>query len=265
MNNKIFSYLNYYTDFEYKIEGMKNYKRSDDHACFAEALSKMRSNFDNEKEFSGSYRIRIYRTKCKIVQSKNNFCLLSKKEIRDYINILKKAVDFKWRFLKDNKDFFTVKVDIPKGYHTTHRAVLFWIRNLYEFPNNVYVKDAELFRKDHKYDYMGALNVHKLVCLSNEERGGGHAIFDDYYEYLGTLDEYRKACNSCKGYYISDAIGEIARSIEKSSRDSLIINEPGDENFKTLEFWNEPDNDCPQRKDRFEVYSKNLKLYTRKR
>lgn len=263
MNNKIFSYLGYYTEYEYKIQEMKDYKKAGNTACFSEALSNMRTKFDIEKEFSGSYRIRIYRTKCKIKESKNNFCLLSKKEIRDYINILKKVVDFKWRFLKDNKDYFTVKVDIPKGYHTTHRAVLFWIRNLYEFPNNVYVKDAELFRKDHKYNYIGALNIHKLVYLSNEEKNGSHAIFDNSFKNLGTLDEYREACNSCEGYYLSDAIGKTANSIKKSMNYSLIINESV--NFKTLEFWNEPDNDCPQRKDRFEVYSKNLKLYTRKR
>lgn len=265
MDNVIFKYLNYYTDFEYKIEGMKNYKRSDNHACFAEALSKMRSNFEVNKKFGGSYRIRIYRTMRNISDNRNNFCLLNKKEIRDYINILKKVVDFKWRFLKDNKDFFTVKVDIQEGYHTTHRAVLFWVRNLYEFPNSVYVKDAELFRKDHKYDYIGALNIHKLVCLSNEERIGGHAIFDDDYTNLGTLDEYKKACNSCEVFYLSDAIGQTANSIEKSRTYSLIINESVDGNFKTLEYWNEPDNDCPDRKDRFEIYSKNLKLYTRKR
>lgn len=127
------------------------------------------------------------------------------------------------------------------------------------------MKDAELFRKDHKYDYIGALNIHKLVFLSNEERIGGHAIFDDDYTNLGTLDEYKKACNSCEVFYLSDAIGQTANSIEKNRTYSLIINESVGGNFKTLEYWNEPDNDCPDRKDRFEIYSKNLKLYTRKR
>lgn len=263
MNEAIFRYLGYYTEYEYKIQGMKDYKKASNTACFAEALSKMRSKFKTDEKFSGSYKIRIYRTKFQISKSKSNFCLLSKKEIRDYINILKKVIDFKWRFLKDNKDFFTIKADIQEGYHTTHRAVLFWIRNLYEFPFNVLVKDAELFRKDHRYSYIGALNIHRLVYISNYLNEDCHSMFKHLYNNLGTLDEYKRAFNYDRDFYVSDAIRDIANSIKKEKPIDCTCSDL--DRLRTLEFWNEPEDDCPQRKDRFEVYSKNLKHYTRKR
>lgn len=263
MSNAIFRFLGYYTDYEYKIQGMKDYKKAGNTACFAEALQKMRSNFETSEKFSGSYKIKIYRTDRKIKESKSNFCLLSKKEIRDYINILKKVVKFRWRFLKDNKDYFTVKVDIQEGYHTTHRAVLFWIRNLYEFPFNVLVKDAELFRKDHRYSYIGALNIHRLVYISNCLKEDCHSLFKYHYNSLGTLDEYQRAFNNDRDFYVSDAIRDIVNSIEIEGPIGTACSDSDE--LRTLEFWTEPDQDCPQRKDRFEVYSKNLKHYTRKR
>lgn len=263
MSNAIFRFLGYYTDYEYKIQGMKDYKKAGNTACFAEALQKMRSNFETSEKFSGSYKIKIYRTDRKIKDSKSNFCLLSKKEIRDYINILKKVVKFRWRFLKDNKDYFTVKADIQEGYHTTHRAVLFWIRNLYEFPFNVLVKDAELFRKDHRYSYIGALNIHRLVYISNCLNEDCHSMFKYHYNSLGTLDEYQRAFNNDRELYVSDTIRDIANSIEIEGLIGTVCSDL--DKLKSLEFWTEPEDDCPQRKDRFEVYSKNLKRYTRKR
>lgn len=263
MSNAIFRFLGYYTDYEYKIQGMKDYKEASNTDCFAEALQKMRSNFETSEKFSGSYKIKIYRTDRKIKDSKNNFCLLSKKEIRDYINILKKVVKFRWRFLKDNKDYFTVKADIQEGYHTTHRAVLFWIRNLYEFPFNVLAKDAELFRKDHRYSYIGALNIHRLVYISNNLNKDCHSIFKYCYNSLGSLDEYKIALNYDRGIYVSDAICDIANSIEIEGPVGTACSDL--DKLRTLKFWNEPEDDCPKRKDRFEVYSKNLKHYTRKR
>ena len=263
MSNAIFRFLGYYTDYEYKIQGMKDYKKAGNTACFSEALQKMRSNFETSEKFSGSYKIKIYRTQYQISKSKSNFCLLSKKEIRDYINILKKVVKFRWRFLKDNKDYFTVKVDIQEGYHTTHRAVLFWIRNLYEFPFNVLVKDAELFRKDHRYSYIGALNIHRLVYISNCLNEDCHSMFKYRYNSLGTLDEYQRAFNNDRELYVSDTIRDIANSIEIEGPIGTACSDL--DKLRTLEFWTEPEDDCPQRKDRFEVYSKNLKHYTRKR
>lgn len=263
MSNAIFRFLGYYTDYEYKIQGMKDYKKAGDTACFAEALQKMRSNFGTYERFSGSYKIKIYRTQYQISKSKSNFCLLSKKEIRDYVNILKKVVNFKWRFLKDNKDYFTVKADIPESYRTAHKAVLFWIRNLYEFPYNVLVKDAELFRKDHKYSYIGALNIHRLVYISNHLKEDCHSMFKHDYKNLGSLDEYKRAFNYEGDYGLSDAIRDIADSIKIDNLEDRTCSDLDE--LRTLEFWTEPEDDCPQRKDRFEVYSKNLKHYTRKR
>lgn len=262
MDKAIFRFLGYYTDYKYKIQGMEDYRQAGNHACFAEVLHKMRSEFETGERFSGSYKIRIYRTKCQLEDQKNNFCLLSKKEIRDYINILKKVVKFRWRFLKDNKNYFTIKADIPEGYHTTHRAVLFWIRNLYEFPYSVLVKDAELFRKDHRYSYIGALNIHRLVYISNHLKEDCHSMFKHAYNELGSLDEYKRAFNYDRNYNLSDAVCGIANSIRTDLVDSTCSDL---HKLRTLEFWTEPDQDCPQRKDRFEIYSKNLKNYTRKR
>ena len=248
MSNAIFRFLGYYTDYEYKIQGMKDYKKAGNTACFAEALQKMRSNFETSEKFSGSYKIKIYRTQYQISKSKSNF---------------KKVVKFRWRFLKDNKDYFTVKADIQEGYHTTHRAVLFWIRNLYEFPYNVLVKDAELFRKDHRYSYIGALNIHRLVYISNCLNEDCHSMFKYLYNSLGTLDEYKRAFNYDRDFYVSDAIRDIVNSIEIEGPIGTACSDL--DKLRTLEFWTEPEDDCPQRKDRFEVYSKNLKHYTRKR
>ena len=51
MSSAIFRFLGYYTDYEYKIQGMKDYKKAGNTACFAEALQKMRSNFETSEKF----------------------------------------------------------------------------------------------------------------------------------------------------------------------------------------------------------------------
>jgi len=62
---------------------------------------------------------------------------------------------------------------------------------------------------------------------------------------------------------LSDAIRDIADSIKIDNLENRTCSDLDE--LRTLEFWTEPDQDCPLRKDRFEVYSKNLKHYTRKR
>ena len=125
------------------------------------------------------------------------------------------------------------------------------------------MKDAELFRKDHRYSYIGALNIHRLVYISNCLNEDCHSMFKYRYNSLGTLDEYQRAFNNDRELYVSDTIRDIANSIEIEGPIGTACSDL--DKLKSLEFWTEPEDDCPQRKDRFEVYSKNLKHYTRKR
>lgn len=177
MEDYEFNFLNYHT--EYSCKGDVN-KPMGGEACFGAVF---RSNLDVMKN---TYEIHVYKGVQLLAKNQDNACFLELPQIYKHINILKNILNFKYKIKEEiNKDlipyynvFFTYE-----GSMLEHRLILTWIRYLYEFPYNMYLRDIVKLKQINEFSKINPINLFMYLSCSRPLGRDIHSIFDFHYLY----------------------------------------------------------------------------------
>lgn len=176
-----FGYLNYCTTFS--VEGDESVQY-DTRACFNEIVSYYRE--ENERVLvSGIKASNKYVVEVRFgnpVQDDNNCCLLSKEELSEWIEDMKRFADFEFnirpcdekyydesedeeRYFEDDEAVF-VDLKFENRPFAEHFLVLEMIKHSYEFPFNFSVYQAIKFRKIINPNEL-LVNLHNMIFCCN--------------------------------------------------------------------------------------------------
>lgn len=132
--------------------------------CFAHIFDEVQNN-DHIK-----YRVLFHKgVDYSRATHQNSACLFTKKEIRNHLLKLKSLypIQFKVMDYKGNKgdpnDQIEVQMELDKVPAIFHKYALTWLRYLYEFPYNVFLKDAYTLKKDPIFRFESIANIFNLV------------------------------------------------------------------------------------------------------
>lgn len=251
-----FRFLNLYTVYKYRYNKDEKFEVPQNHACFAAALYDHRSNHKIFAKFSCNYEITIYRGISKLKNGSNNNCLLSGHQLTKFINVLKRYVSFDWKYKRASKKKFVIDLDID-GVLVIHKLILFWIRQSYEFPYNVLTLDAEKFRTIPSNRFFNIFQTYKAIFSTYDiDKNDLHSIFTPRVSKLHTSDYYRELLKTRDVDSISKLLfPDSENGVKFPTLDSIF----GDDELVSVDFWTEPDEDCPNRIKRFELYKESLK------
>lgn len=167
-----FKFLSYHTEYSCTGDVQREMGSA---ACFAYVFR----NIEKTKKQSVNYIIRVYRELGAVKRNQwNNGCLLSKKEIRNHLDLLKGIIPFEAKIVSKERNglkFFEIHLKVENAKGTCHKFILTWIRYLYEFPYNMYLIEANRLRKEKLFMFDSIANLFNLVggCFG---LGGGHSI-----------------------------------------------------------------------------------------
>ena len=171
--DKTFSYLNLCSI--YRSEGYAN-REMGRYACFAKTLTLWQNKSASNVQ-SVHYEIVLMKGLDSIKETQyNNACLLNKREIKDWLKVVKSYHNFKYRledgdysFNSGSKkyDAFHLHIEMT-GNHTQHKWVLTAIRHLYEYPFNLWLIDAHRLRATDPQKFRGEslLNIMQSIKSS---------------------------------------------------------------------------------------------------
>lgn len=251
-----FRFLNYYTRYKYRYDKAAAFEETST-ACFASAIRNHNKLYKSSDEFFCNYEITIHRGTSKLKEGKSNNCLLSIQQLTKFINVLKRYVSFKWKYKRVSKEKFIIDLDIKNRY-VIHKLILFWIRQSYEFPYNVLTLDAEKFREIPSNRFFNIFQIYKAIFSTYDiEDNSLHSIFTPRTSKLHTSDYYREVLSTWDEVDISKLLfpRRLGEVVKFPRLDSLV----DDDELVSVDYWTEPDEACPNRVKRFEIYKKSLK------
>ena len=158
---------------EYSCTGdYKENRRS--HACFSNVFGHCKP-FDN---YDIDYKVYLYKGDS-IAQREhvNHYCILSKKELRNHLSQLNGIIPFKYRIVEtEERDCpcFIVHLHVS-GLGIQHEYLLTWLRYSYEFPYNVFLREAMRLRREKEFMFESVSNLFNLVGASFGMLYGGHS------------------------------------------------------------------------------------------
>lgn len=251
-----FRFLNLYTNYKYRYKKDKKFEVPKNNACFAAALNDHRSHYNLVDKFFCNYEITIHRGTSMLNKDKNNNCLLSEQQLTKFINVLKRYVNFNWKYKKASEEKFTIDLNI-EGVFVIHKLILFWIRQSYEFPFNVLTLDAERFRTIPSNRFFNIFQIYKAIFSTYDiDEDSLHSIFTPRTSKLHTSDYYRELLKTRDINNISGLLfPSLGKRVKFPQLDSIF---DGDQ-LVSVDFWTESEEDYPNRLKRFEIYKKSLK------
>lgn len=181
----MFDFLNYYT--LYKSKGNIPFSNEDlnGQACFSAIFRKCR-NMETDKIVDNEYSIYMYSEETPMLDDHyNNYCFLSKDDIKFHISYLRFLAPFKYRLNQVKvHERCAWKIDLKLSARPlVHIAFLTWVRYLYECPFSLAVYDALKLRKDPFFiknsNYFNLVNL-AIVNYSNDRI---HQMPDSYSGY----------------------------------------------------------------------------------
>lgn len=195
-----FNFLNYYTRYRVALNfDGTNINFSREASCFASLFGR----FDNDDIYDGSIEIDICHTEEWAEESKSNCMLLSNEEFEWYISELKKTINFDHSII-DKDRYFTIKVDLQKKHHYEVKWIVSSIRNVYEFPQNVSLKEAvTLYKMGLFPEEDNIINVFNVVLTTSSERLGGQVVacFDiNNIPGISSVNEIKERINRFKKF-----------------------------------------------------------------
>ncbi len=154
-----FSFLKYHTVYSC---GGDIKKELAPEACFEYVFKNVEDNFNV------TYQVIIYLgTDYSKKTHKSNACLFSRKEVYNYLKLLKTLYPIKIsvkNYTKDGSyDRLLVTLHIEKVPMTFHKYALAWLRYTYEFPYNVLLKDVYELKKDPIFRFESIANLINLT------------------------------------------------------------------------------------------------------
>lgn len=150
-----FNFLNLHTNYSYiardsrsgaKIGQLEN-NLNDPHPyrtpCFANYFS-----IKHKHPVDTSFTVLVYTKDNLLKDHSNNYCMLKQDEMVEYLEIVKRVVDFSYEILPKGKNRVAIQLEFRKTpiFHT--KWVVSCVRSLYEYPSSFALKEAMYF-KDH--------------------------------------------------------------------------------------------------------------------
>ena len=162
-----FSFMNYWT--EYSCEGSIYEHPMQKEVCFSAVFP--------SRSCTQDYVIRIYQNFERVDQNYSNFCPFTIQQIRKHIDECKKVVPFKFSVSKDKKHKGRIEVSVYiDGPAIYHRFILTWIRYLYEYPYNMFLREAWKLKEISPFSSDNIFNLMNLVGATYGRCGTGHTI-----------------------------------------------------------------------------------------
>lgn len=157
------NYLNYYNYYKYKIN-LDDKFQNGEYICFSQVYPKL-YKFNN----NGVIYLFVNQDKTLNEQSVDNYCILSSKEINQYIKWLNEmtGIDIKKvAAIKGHKGEkgFSVRITMNNNYAFEIRLLLALIRNMYEWTFNVQLKTAFLMEGLDEFKH---LDLSERICIAN--------------------------------------------------------------------------------------------------
>lgn len=143
------------------------------HPCFGFLTHWTFPDF-KQKTFEETYTISIRKEPKYGV---NNCCLLTTTEIRRFLEEMGVFCEVPQNItIRKRLDKYFVSFTI-KGHKLVHKCALFWIRNIFEYPFNLYVLDAFKMDEDPNLKSLSIRQRLQLIANSNKERLSDDCFF----------------------------------------------------------------------------------------
>lgn len=159
---------------EYSCSGDYNKGRSVN-ACFASVFGACRA-FD---DYTIDYKVYLYQDdSMALKRDVNHYCLLDKRELRSHLSRLRGIIPFSYKIIEKEEHgcpCFIVNLHVS-GKGIQHEYLLTWLRYSYEYPYNVFLKEALRLRKEKEFMFESISNLFNLVGVSFGMLYGGHSI-----------------------------------------------------------------------------------------
>lgn len=239
-----FKYLEFYTYYSSYGDIDKDLSRE---WCFSEI-------FDGDSYMCNTYELYIYRYGYKF--NGDNNCLITKRQLTQHIEEIKKFHDFDYTIENISKGYklqFTIDASLM-----WHKIILSWLRYSYEFPFNIALYEAFKIKKETDFKNETILNLFNLIgaTIGCTRHGTGMHAIGNFYDFK-KLISYKDFTEAVEERIEKDCYGAI----------NYIIPTVSDIELKTLKFnLNYRDNHTDYWKDknfykeRLEIYKHNLNI-----
>lgn len=242
-----FNFLNFCTI--YRSKGSNDHKLRREY-CFSQIFYQGPNRQKNE------YALEIYFDKA--VDNDDNNCFLTKDELEEHINTIKKIKKFEHRIEElPNKYVVHFTLDAPRVYH---KIILSWLRYTYEFPFNMALYEAFKLKKIPGFKRVNTFNLFNLIAGSMNYTKHGcniHAIgefnrfkkFVNWEDFNKTIIRRNNLDPKCEINTLVDYLNENEYNLKYIKKNpNLKVN--------NSEFWETEE----EFKKRIKVYRHNLKI-----
>lgn len=191
-----FAFLNFRTIYTYKTKDGRK-PSFENAACF--------SNFFNSPQELLNDVVKLTFTMCltpKLLDSRHdNYCFLTVKEMKLWLNELKEWLDFDYVLRRRNDEdtkYMDVKLTM-RGTHFAHKMILTLARYMYETKYTIPLKEALKLQQYGYYPELNLFNKFLVTSMCVSGYAGGHCVGlnDEVYEFYST-QQLKKQLEKCK-------------------------------------------------------------------
>lgn len=213
-----FRLANYHTVYNSTVDDQVVTKDLCSHACFSTLYSYLSKNGNTHTKRKVELTIQVCMDEEYIQKNLNNMCFLTDDEFQYFTSELKKIFDIESAYIrKDNYIEYTAKGNL----HSVEVKMLTTLfRYCYEFPYNVFLKDAVILKMNRKFVNINLFNTYNIISASsnNVYVGTGHACISNRQLYcLLNYENLKKQMN------LVERCNTVYRNTNKSVIESVDI------------------------------------------
>lgn len=191
-----FKFLEFYTYYSSEGDIDKDLSRE---WCFS-------TIFDGDETMCNTYELYIYRYGYKF--NGDNNCLITKRQLIQHIEEIKKFHDFDYTIENINKGYklqFTINAPLM-----WHKIILSWLRYSYEFPFNIALYEAFKIKKKTDFKNETLLNLFNLIgaTIGCTRHGTGIHAIGNFYDFK-KLISYKDFTEAVEEFIEEDCYGAI--------------------------------------------------------
>ena len=187
-------------------------KKESKEICFASVLNQMNDTI----QYTIKYNIIFFIDPTPArEESKNNYCIITKQQLKSHLTCLKKVVPCWFKINKiiyKEYNAFSVDLCLVKCLKNQHKYALTWLRYAYEYPFNVMLKDALTLKQEVMYSHVSLRALFNIVAFSSYVEGNSvHWINEDClhkpvtnYELLKSIVSNKWLNDIYKTYHPND-------------------------------------------------------------
>lgn len=239
-----FKYLEFYTYYSSYGDIDKDLSRE---WCFSEI-------FDGDSSMCNTYELYIYRYGYKF--NGDNNCLITKRQLIQHIEEIKKFHDFDYTIENINKGYkLQFTIDAPLMWH---KIILSWLRYSYEFPFNITLYEAFKIKKKTDFKNETLLNLFNLIgaTIGCTRHGTGIHAIGNFYDFK-KLISYKDFTEAVEELIEEDCFGAI-NCIIPTVKNIELKNLKFNLNYRCnhTDYWKDEN----LYKERLEIYKHNLNI-----